>query len=37
MNDDANGRITRPEVEAYVKKFAPELAGQVKLRVAGRD
>ena len=34
---DANGRITRSEVEAYVKKLAPELARQVTLRVAGNE
>lgn len=37
MDADANGRITRSEVESYVKKLAPELARQVKLRVAGRE
>ena len=37
MDADANGRITRAEVESYVKKLAPELARQVKLRVAGHE
>jgi hypothetical protein len=37
MDADANGRITRGEVESYVKKRAPELARQVKLRVAGHE
>jgi hypothetical protein len=37
MDADANGRVTRSEVEAYVKKLAPELARQVKLRAAGHE
>jgi hypothetical protein len=37
MDADANGRITRSEVESYVKNLAPELARQVKLRVAGQE
>jgi hypothetical protein len=37
MDADGNGCITRFEVEAYVKKLAPELARQVKLRVAGQE
>jgi hypothetical protein len=37
MDADANGRITRSEVEAYVKQLAPELARQVSLRVAGHE
>jgi hypothetical protein len=37
MDADGNGRIARSEVEAYVKKLAPELAQQVKLRVAGQE
>ena len=36
MDTDGNGRITPTEVEAYVKKIAPGLAGQVTLRLAGR-
>jgi hypothetical protein len=37
MDADGNGRITRSEVESYVKRLAPELARQVKLGVAGRE
>ena len=37
MDADADGRITRSEVESYVKKLAPELARQVQLRVARHD
>jgi hypothetical protein len=37
MDADANGRITRSEVDAYLKRLAPELFKQVKLRVAGRE
>jgi len=37
MDADANGRITRSEVESYVKQRAVELARQVKLRVAGHE
>jgi hypothetical protein len=37
MDADADARITRSEVESYVKTLAPELARQVKLRVAGQE
>jgi hypothetical protein len=37
MDADGNGRITRSELEAYVKKLESELEGQVKMRVAGHD
>jgi hypothetical protein len=37
MDIDANGRITRAEVDAYLKKLSPALFKQVKLRVAGRE
>jgi hypothetical protein len=37
MDTDADGRIARSEVESYLKKLAPGLARQVKLRVAGRE
>ncbi len=37
MDADSDGRITRSEVESYVKKLAPDLARQVKLRVAGHE
>jgi hypothetical protein len=37
MDADADGRITRAEIEAYLKKLAPELSKQVELRVAGRE
>lgn len=37
MDADANGRITRAEVESYLKERAPELAREVKLRVAGHE
>ena len=37
MDTDANGRISRWEVEAYVKKLAPRISRQVKLRVAGHE
>jgi hypothetical protein len=37
MDADANGRITRSEVDAYLKKLSPALFTQVKLRVAGRE
>lgn len=36
MDADANGRIARSELESYLKQRAPQLSGQVKLRVAGR-
>jgi hypothetical protein len=37
MDADANGHITRSEVDAYVRKLAAQLAEQVVLRVAGRE
>lgn len=37
MDADADGRITRSEVETYLKNLAAELPKQVKLRVAGRE
>jgi len=37
MDADANGRIARPELQSYLKQRAPQLSGQVKLRVAGRE
>jgi hypothetical protein len=37
MDADANGNITRAELESYVKKLAPQLDRQLKLRVAVRD
>ena len=37
MDADANGHITRSELESYVRKLAPQLAEQVVLRVAGQE
>lgn len=37
MDTDGNGRISRSEKDAYVKKLAPRIAQQVKLRVGGRE
>jgi hypothetical protein len=37
MDADGDGRITRAESESYLKKLAPALARQLKLRVAGRQ
>ncbi|MEI6390649.1 MAG: hypothetical protein WCT12_06040 [Verrucomicrobiota bacterium] len=37
MDADANGHITRSEVDAYLKKLAPEMLKQVKLSVAGHE
>jgi len=37
MDGDGNGRITRSESEAYLKRLAPALAQELKLRVAGRE
>jgi len=37
MDADANGHITRSELESYVRKLAPQLAEQVDLRVAGQE
>lgn len=37
MDTDASGHISRAETESYLKKLAPHLSQQVKLRVAGRE
>jgi hypothetical protein len=37
MDADANGKITRSELGAYVRNLAPRLAEQVALRVAGQE
>jgi hypothetical protein len=37
MDADADGRITRPELDVYLKRLASELSHRVKLRVAGRE
>jgi hypothetical protein len=37
MDADADGRITRTEVESYLKDLSAGLSQQVKLRVAGRE
>ncbi|MEI2722388.1 MAG: hypothetical protein V9H26_02255 [Verrucomicrobiota bacterium] len=37
MDANPNGRITRSELEAYLKPLAARLSGQVKLRVAGHE
>lgn len=37
MDADGSGDITRVELENYLKRLAPQLARQVKLRVAGRE
>ena len=37
MDADGNGRITRRESESYLRKLAPALSQQLKLRVAGRE
>lgn len=37
MDTNGDGRISRSEVDAYVKKLAPRIARQVKLRVAGSE
>jgi hypothetical protein len=37
MDADANGHITRPEIDSYVKRLAPQLAGQVALHLAGQE
>jgi len=37
MDADGNGLVSRSEVDAYVKKLAPRISRQVKLRVAGRE
>jgi hypothetical protein len=36
MDADGDGRITRSESESYLKRLAPALAQQLKLRVGGR-
>src|SRR5262249_25599846 len=36
MDADANGRSTRSESESYLRKLAPKLSRQVKLRIANR-
>lgn len=37
MDADKDGRITRTEIESYLRKHAPALARQVRLLVAGRE
>lgn len=37
MDADANGRITRAELGAYLKNIAPQLSKQLGLRIAGRE
>lgn len=37
MDTDGNGRVSRQEVDAYVKQLAPRISRQMKLRVAGRE
>jgi hypothetical protein len=37
MDADTDGRVSRMEVEEYLKQLAPELGKRVSLRVAGRD
>jgi hypothetical protein len=37
MDANADGHITRSELTAYLKKLAPELCRQIKLRVGGRE
>lgn len=37
MDADGSGEIIRVEIENYLKRLAPQLARQVKLRVAGRE
>jgi hypothetical protein len=37
MDADTNGRITRSELESYLKQRAAQLSRQVKVRVAGRE
>ncbi len=37
MDADGDGRITRSESESYLKKLAPVVARELKLRVAGRE
>ena len=37
MDADANGHITRSELESYVRRLAPQLAEQVVLHVASQE
>ncbi len=37
MDANADGHVTRAELDAYIKKLAPQLAKQVQLCVAGRE
>ena len=37
MDTDASGHITRTELEAYLKKLAPQLSQQLGLRIASRE
>lgn len=37
MDRDGNGRISRAEVESYLKQLAPKLSVPVTVRVAGRE
>lgn len=37
MDANGDGRITHAELDSYLKKLAPELARQVRVRVTGRD
>ena len=37
MDTDSDGRISRREMDVYVKKLAPQIAKQVKVRVAERE
>jgi len=37
MDKDGNGRISRSEVDLYVKELAPRISKQLKLRVGGRE
>jgi hypothetical protein len=37
MDADADGRITRAELDVYLKQLAPGFAGQVTVRLAGQE
>jgi hypothetical protein len=37
MDADANGHITRSELESFVRKLAPQIAEEVVLRVSGHE
>lgn len=37
LDADGSGDVIRSEIESYLKRLAPQLARQVKLRVAGRE